>query len=194
MKTERGTVNRVIFLAFGLALTLVVALSSPAAAKGPSVEGGRLDFRIDDLTGTPVSAEDPRFSGHVLLVDLWATWCPPCITEIPTLVELQKQYGEHGLVIVGIAFEVEEQESDRRSRLRQFVADHEINYLVLDGGPPGNLETVLPSLQNVSGLPVEILIDRNGSVAVSRNGYGYKKKWVAKLRREIETLLNAPRN
>lgn len=128
----------------------------------------------------------------MLLVDLWATWCPPCITEIPTLVALQSEYGDRGLVIVAIAFEAEESADERRNRLREFVEQRGINYLVLDGGTPGDFETALPAVENVRGFPVEILIDRSGRVVVSRNGYGYKKKWERELRREIEELLTKP--
>jgi len=62
--------------------------------------------------------------------------------------------------------------------------------LVLDGGQPDKFEAALPSVTNVRGFPVEILVDRGGGVVVSRNGYGFKKKWAAKLRREIEALLS----
>jgi thiol-disulfide isomerase/thioredoxin len=139
-----------------------------------------------------VSSNDPRFAGKVLLVDLWATWCPPCISEIPTLAELQTSYGDSGLVIVAIAFEAEDREDHRRAGLREFVEQRGINYLVLDGGTPESLETALPSVKNVRGFPVEIFVDRKGVVTTTRNGYGFKKKWAKRLKREIEALLSAP--
>jgi len=173
-------------------VVLAVAIGSPSAGKQPIVEGGRLEFRLPDLSGQTVSSEDPRFAGKVLLVDLWATWCPPCISEIQTLIELQAEYGERGLAIVAIAFEAEDTGDERRARLRDFVAERGINYLVLDGGRPEDFETALPSVENVRGFPVEILVDRGGGVAASRNSYGYKKKWAARLSREIEALLGEP--
>ena len=182
--------KRGLSIALGVLITLGAAIAVPAKGKNPIVQGGTLEFQLPDLSGTPVSSADPRFVGKVLLVELWATWCPPCITEIPTLVDLQAQYGDRGFVIVGIAFEAEDQDDQRRARLRQFVEQHEINYLVLDGGQPDKFETALPSVTNVRGFPVEILVDRSGGVVVSRNGFGFKKKWAAKLRREIEALLS----
>jgi thiol-disulfide isomerase/thioredoxin len=173
-------------------VVLAVAIGSPSAGKQPFVEGDRLDFDLPDLSGEPVSSADPRFAGKVLLVDLWATWCPPCISEIPTLVELQARHRDGGLVIVAIAFEAEDQGGERRARLREFVAEQGINYLVLDGGRPEDFDDAFPSVKNVRGFPVEILIDRSGGVASSRNGYGYKKKWAARLGREIEALLAEP--
>jgi len=192
MRSNRGTLNRHFPVLLGVVLALAATIAVSAAGKQPVVRGARLDFQLPDLTGQPVSSEDPRFAGKVLLVDLWATWCPPCISEIPTLVDLQARYGDSGLAIVAIAFEAEERQDRRRTGLREFVEKRGINYLVLDGGTPEDVETALPSVKNVRGFPVEILVDRMGVVTTARNGYGFKKKWAKKLKREIETLLSAP--
>ncbi len=183
--------KRISIVALGVLIALNAAMAVHAKRKDPIVQGGKLEFHLPDLSGKPVSSADPRFAGKVLLVDLWATWCPPCITEIPTLVDLQEQYRDRGLVIVSIAFEAEDQDGERRARLQQFVERHGINYLVLDGGQPENFSSALPAVQNVRGFPVEILVARSGTVAASRNGYGFKKKWATRLRREIEKLLSA---
>lgn len=161
----------------------------PVAAKDPSVEGERLEFRLHDLDGNPVGSDDPRFEGRVLLVDLWGSWCPPCITEIPTFVDLQARYGEAGLLVVAIAFEGAEEPDERRAILRRIVEKQEINYLVLDGGSTDDFEAALPAVENVRGFPVEILVDRTGRVVDCRNGYGYKKRWARKLERELVELL-----
>ena len=192
MKSRRDDLASHFRVVAGAAVAFGMAVALAVAGKQPVVEGGRVDFRLPDLHGKVVSSEDPQFAGKVLLVDLWATWCPPCITEIPTLIDLQARYGETGLVIVAIAFEAEEQEEERHARLREFVAQRGVNYLVLDGGPPEDFETALPSVKNVRGFPVEILVDRSGQVAAARNGYGFKKKWAAKIEREIGALLNEP--
>jgi len=179
------------FMFAGIAL-VVGGLSVPAeAAKQPWVEDARLEFSLSDLDGQLVTSSDPRFDGKVVLVELWATWCPPCITEIPTLVELQTRYGDRGLIVVAIAFEAEERSDLRREQLQEFVAEQGINYLVLDGGLPEDFESALPAVQNIRGFPVEILVDRTGRVKAARNGYGFKKSWARKLNREIEALLGA---
>jgi thiol-disulfide isomerase/thioredoxin len=143
---------------------------------------------LHDLNGNIVSSTDKMFTGKVLLVTLWGTWCPPCISEIPTLIELQRQYRDSGLVVIAISFETEGQDDLRREQLRSFVDGYNINYMILDGGIPKNLENTLPSLKNIGGLPVEILINR-GKIEVVRNGYGYSEVWAAKIKHEIKTLL-----
>lgn len=173
-----------------IAAVLMLAATLPtSAAKQPRVEGERLEFRLHDLEGNEVNSSDGRFNDKVLLIDLWGTWCPPCLSEIPTLVELQEHYGDRGLLIVAIAFEGDDDPETRRAYLREFVAEQGINYLVLDGGPPEDFESALPSVRNVRGFPVEILIDRSGKVVEARNSYGFKKGWVKKLTRDLEALL-----
>ena len=127
----------------------------------------------------------------MLLIDLWATYCPPCLTEIPTFIDLQERLGDRGLVVVGIAFEAEEDPQERRGRLREFVEQREINYLILDGGTWSDLPVALPGLQGVRGMPVEILVDRDRRVVEARNGYGYKKRWARKLEATLIELLDA---
>jgi thiol-disulfide isomerase/thioredoxin len=178
----------------GWALVLIVVLALPALAgnKQPYVDG-ELKFAFLDLDGRTVRSSDPEFRGKVLLVDLWATWCTPCLGEIPTFIDLQERLGERGLVIVAIAFESEdEEEESRRQRLREFVEHHGINYLVLDGRAPRDSSEALSGLKNVQGFPVEILIDREGDPVDVRNGYKYTKRWARKLERELTELLDAP--
>lgn len=178
-----------------LVLLLAFLLGSPALAGGqqPYIEGDELNFAFLDLEGRTVRSSDPEFRDKVLLIDLWATWCPPCLSEIPTFIDLQERLGERGLVIVAIAFESEdEEEESRRERLRAFVEHQGINYLVLDGRAPRDSAEALPGLKNVGGFPVEILIDRNGAPVNVRNGFGYKKRWARKLERELVELLDAP--
>ena len=60
-------------------------------------------WELKDLEGKPVKLSD--FKGKVILLNFWATWCPPCRDEIPDLVSLQQQYGPRGLVVLGIAMD-----------------------------------------------------------------------------------------
>jgi thiol-disulfide isomerase/thioredoxin len=174
-----------------LVVASLIAPPPARAAKDPAFEGEHIEFAVSDLEGRPVSSSDPRFEGRVMLIDLWATYCPPCLTEIPTFIELQEKLGDRGLVIVGIAFEAEEAPEARRTRLREFAEERGINYPILDGGTWSALSKALPGLRNVRGMPVEILVDRNARVVEVRNGYGYKKRWARKLEAKLTEMLDA---
>lgn len=178
--------------AWVLWLVLLLSISALQAKKQPWVDGGRVHFELSDLDGHPVRSDDARFDGKVVLLDLWGTWCPPCLTEIPTFVELQKRYGDDGLVVVGIAFERQEDAAARRQHLRAAMEKNGIDYLVLDGGTIADFETAVPDLRDVTGFPVEVLIGRDGKVAAARNGFGYRKRWARRLDDEVRGLLGLP--
>ena len=156
-----------------LSLALAVVLAPALAAGGdPYIEGDEWTFAFPDLEGRTVSSSDPELRDKVLLVDLWGTWCPPCVSEIPTFIDLQERLGERGLVVVAIAFESDEDVQARRERLREYVAYHGINYLVLDGGTPEDFGEALPELKNVRGFPIEIVLDREGGVSTCATATG----------------------
>jgi len=186
MRTPRAT----RWILIGLA---ALAVATPAAAlEDPTVEGGRVEFRAHDLDGNVVTSADPRLAGKVIVLSLWGTFCPPCITEIPTFNDLQARYGDRGLVIVGMSFERVTEVEKRRKQVRDFTHEHDVSYLVLDGGSTGEFEETLPTVKGVEGLPVEILIDREGNVVRVRNTYGYSKRWARKLEKELVELLGPP--
>lgn len=173
-------------------LVLVLVLGACATSrpdKGPRVRGNQLAFSLPDLAGQIVRSSDARFKGRVVLISLWGSWCPPCLSEIPTFNDLQSRFGDDGLEIVAIAFEKISDEATRRDDLRAFVSKHEIDYLVLNGGTTSDFSTALPMVDDVEGLPVEILIGRNGAVVDARNGFGYSEQWAQGLESRLKTLL-----
>jgi thiol-disulfide isomerase/thioredoxin len=97
-------------------ILVLLLLIAPASAGGrdPFIEEDVFTFAFPDLEGRTVSSSDPEFRGKVLLVDLWGTWCPPCVSEIPTCVDLQQRFGDQGLTIVAIAFESSDEGSEAR--------------------------------------------------------------------------------
>jgi thiol-disulfide isomerase/thioredoxin len=152
-----------------------------------------LDFNLPSLSGAGYSSSDKEFAGKVLLVTLWGTWCPPCVSEIPALNSIQARFGDDGFAVVAIAFESDLDATVRQGKLSEFVEEHQIGYLVLDGGATESFSSALPMVEGVSGFPVEILIDRNGRVVDCRNGYGYSEEWARELDDRITGLLNADR-
>ena len=97
------------------------------------------------------------FRGKAVLLNFWATWCPPCKVEIPWFIDLQKQYGPQGFVVLGVAMD-----DAGRDTILKFDNDMNINYPVLQG-----TETVGDAYGGVESLPTSFYIDREGKI-VSR--------------------------
>jgi peroxiredoxin len=110
------------------------------------------DFTLTDLQGHSVKLSDLR--GKAVVLNFWATWCPPCKEEIPWFVELQKRYGSQGLQIVGVSMD----DGDQKD-VEKFAAENAINYPVLLGK-----ETVASQYGGIDYLPTTFYIDRDGVV------------------------------
>lgn len=178
--------------ALGVMLAVVLCgVSGNWGRNPPTVEGGVLNFKLHDLDGQPVTSDDDRFKGKVVFVDVFATWCPPCVRAIPTFRDLQMRYRNAGLVILGIAFEHGDDAGGRRSYLEGFARQNAINYPVLDGGTPDQLRTALPDIGNFRGFPMEILIGRDGTVLEARGTNVDKKGWAQELEARLVEALEA---
>ncbi len=114
---------------------------------------------LEDVDGEPrILAE---WAGRPLLVNFWATWCPPCREEIPLLSAAQDAYAARGLQVVGIAL-------DDVGPVRSFVDQIGINYPSLLGGDTG--DTLMHEFGNRGSLPFTVLIDRDGAVHATKLG------------------------
>jgi thiol-disulfide isomerase/thioredoxin len=98
---------------------------------------------------------------HVTMLNLWATWCPPCRYEIPALIELQKEYGEQGLQIVGVSID----SAGMQREIERFSENMGINYLVVH-----DPQAELANLLQTTILPTTALVDRNGMIVWSHKG------------------------
>jgi peroxiredoxin len=97
-----------------------------------------------------------EWQGKVLLINFWATWCPPCVSEMPDLVALQNDLAGKNLQVVGIGI-------DSPSNIREFADKHQITYPLLLGGLEGS-ELSRQFGNESGGLPFTILIGADGSV------------------------------
>ncbi len=84
------------------------------------------DFSLDDANGHTIRLSDYR--GRVVLLNFWATWCPPCKIEIPWFVEFQNQYQADGLTVLGVSMD-----EDGWKAVRPFLAARKINYPIVVG-------------------------------------------------------------
>jgi thiol-disulfide isomerase/thioredoxin len=114
-------------------------------------------FTATDVTGKPISTAQLR--GKVVLINFWATWCPPCREEIPALIELQKKYKDQ-LQIVGIA-----QDSGSADDVRRFMDAHGMNYPTVLSSP--EIEKLFPG---VIALPTTFMLDHEGRLAQKHVG------------------------
>ncbi|KPL02773.1 MAG: hypothetical protein AMJ73_08280 [candidate division Zixibacteria bacterium SM1_73] len=116
------------------------------------------DFNLPDLNGKIISLEN--FRGKVLVINFWATWCPPCEEEVPKLNELNKRYKNEGLVVIGIALD-----KDSLNLVEPFVREKRIGYPILMGN-----EQVLRDMEDFSGVPTTLIVDQKGNIKKKYDG------------------------
>jgi cytochrome c biogenesis protein CcmG/thiol:disulfide interchange protein DsbE len=108
-------------------------------------------FTVKADNGKSVTVRD--FGGKLLIVNFWATWCPPCINEVPSLNELQTALGPKGLVVLGIS------EDEDAQAYTDFLAKFRVSYLTVRD-PSKDTKSKYGTIQ----IPESYLIDRNGRV------------------------------
>jgi len=148
--------------AIALALGLFLNPWTRQAAEPPpaSAAGTLMQAVLPDLSGQPQRID--QWKGKVLVVNFWATWCPPCREEIPAFIRTQEKLGSKGLQIVGIAI-------DQLDKVKPYSAEMRINYPVLIG----ELEAIDLSRQagnRLGGLPYTVILDRQGSIVKTELG------------------------
>lgn len=107
---------------------------------------------IKDIQGRQIRLSDYR--GKVVLVNFWATWCPPCRKEIPDLIRLQRDYGSQGLQVIGVTYPPQ-----KLAEVRRFVRRAKVNYPIA----LGTTETRLLFSQS-EALPITIVIGQDGRI------------------------------
>lgn len=142
-----------------LLFTVVVLAAALAGVLGYQVwDDGRPDRR-PDLT-LPDLQEQPRslseWDGKLIVLNFWATWCPPCVEEMPLFQALQDEYAERGVQFIGVAV-------DRPDAVAEFVAEHDIRYPILYGRQAAM--SAGQDFGNQAGtLPWTVIIDQSGHI------------------------------
>ncbi len=133
--------------------TDVAVVDSPAATASELPKlGAAPAWALAKLDGTPLQSSE--LAGKVVVVDFWATWCPPCREEIPGYVEMQQALEADGVVIVGVSL-------DRAgpSVVKAFAEKYGINYPLVMGD-----SEVVDAFGGIEAIPTTFLIDREGQV------------------------------
>ena len=135
-----------------------------------------LDLMFKDVHGKPFALSD--YKGKVVLLDFWATWCPPCRKEIPAFIDLVNRYQESGLKVIGVSMD------DSRSDIKRFAKRYRMNYPILLGAGRDDLE---PSYGQLP-LPTAFVIGRDGRICAKHDGLTPKEQF----EKEIISLLEIP--
>lgn len=140
----------------------------------PNAKPANLDFTIRDMDGRDVNLA--AFKGKVILLNFWATWCGPCLAEIPGFIDLQARYRDQGFVVLGISVD------DPIEKLKPFAQEFQMNYPVLAGSDRNDVQEAYGPM---FGIPVSVIVNREGLMC--RRIVGGASRQV--FEREIKALL-----
>ncbi len=166
---NRNFLIAVLLIVVGLGLVMINRRYTPPPKP---VTGSAPEFSVADLSGRTLTLSEYR--GKVVLLDFWATWCAPCLGEIPHFIEMQQQLGPRGLQVLGISMD------DDAKPVRAFYDEHKMNYPVAVGDAK-----LAEKYGGVLGLPITFVIDRDGRIAKKFVGATDTKL----IQQEIERLL-----
>jgi cytochrome c biogenesis protein CcmG/thiol:disulfide interchange protein DsbE len=175
-RTARSTIlGSLVFLLLLLLLLIAPIVHLPLVAQtathGVGVGHAAPNFSRVDLTHRKIVLSSYR--GKIVLLNFWATWCEPCLTEMPTFVEWQKQYGSQNFQVIGISMD------DAAPEVIATVSRLKLNYPVLMGD-----EYLGADYGGVLRLPVTFLIDRDGKIQARYQGTS-----LTRIHRDIQTVL-----
>ena len=154
MSSWKYVVASLLFLALSLT---ACGGENPPEVTGINVGSVAVDFTLEALDGTEVSLS--QYRGDVVLINFWATWCPPCRAEIPDIEDAYRARKDEGLVVLGVSVE------QSRAAVAPFVELAGMTYPVL----LDELSQVYNTYR-APGLPMSILVDNNGVIQARHIG------------------------
>jgi cytochrome c biogenesis protein CcmG/thiol:disulfide interchange protein DsbE len=141
-------VRRLVYLVSPAAFVLIISLSACYSGARPRIGSSAPDFTVQD-SDRAVALHD--FRGQVVVLNFWATWCPPCVEEMPSLVEMQRRMKAKGVTVVAVSVDVDQ------NAYHQFLKDHNVNLLTVRD--PNQKSS---NLYGTFKFPETYVIDRKG--------------------------------
>jgi peroxiredoxin len=155
------------------AFVIILAVLSGCTNKGtPSGGNVAADFKLQDMNGNDVRLSDYR--GKVVLLEFWATWCPPCRASIPGIEKIFETYKDKGLVVLAVSLDEGGWDS-----VKSFISSNRMTYTVLKGN-----DDVSASYQ-VRTIPMMLIVDKEGRISKRYLGFGNEED----LEKDIKTIL-----
>lgn len=112
------------------------------------------DFQVEDINGKSLSLD--QFKNKVVLIDFWATWCPPCIDEMPNIVKTYEMYHDQGFEIIGISLD------QNKNKFLRFIEENNMTWRQYYDGKRG--QNSLAQKYSVDSIPSTFLLDANGKI------------------------------
>ncbi len=144
---------------FAVSALIMAILFACTNRNGQSGGTSASDFTLQDLNGKNIKLSD--YKGKVVLLDFWATWCPPCRASIPSIEKIYKTYKDKGLVVLAVSLDEGGWDS-----VKSFIAEYGITYTVLKG-----TEDVAVNYQ-VRTIPMLLVLDKEGRISKRYLGFG----------------------
>lgn len=152
----------------------------PAPAAALTLPSSVVDAELKAVSGAPIKLSS--YSGKVLLVNLWATWCGPCRMETPELVKLHKEFRSQGVEVIGLSTE---DPDDSEDSVREFVHNYNVDYRVGWSGQ----QVAIALMQGRDAIPQSFIISRTGRIVKRFVGFN-PSLTPGQLREALQEALN----
>lgn len=159
---------------YGSLLIVAALFVWQVVGRSINADSGAPDFTLKNQHGEKISLSDYR--GKVVILNFWATWCPPCKAEVPGFVKMYNEHKDDGLVILGVSLD-----RDGWQSVAPFIRNHQVSYPVVIGN-----RDVVDAYGNIQSIPTTFVLDKQGKI--QRKYVGLRDEKV--FENDFRTLIN----